>query len=172
MIGPIAPAPACRTDANRMSYPFSLMAGIRIAPTAAVSAVEDPEIPANTMEASTHTMARLPLSQPTQASANSTIFWDSPPSSIRFPANINSGIAMIGQLSSPVNMRCGTRTSGKFPSRIMEIVVPSPRPTAMGVPIRKKNRIPKNNVAIIPGITPFLSFCLCLRLRRPAKTAL
>ncbi len=74
-------------------------------PTAAVSAVDEPEIPAKIIEAITDTMARLPLIKPKQALENSTILREMPPLSINPPASINKGMAMMGHESRAVNMR-------------------------------------------------------------------
>ena len=104
MIGPIAPAAAINAVAKSMSYPFFFMAGIMIEPTAAVSAVDDPDTPAKIIEAMTETMPRLPLTNPKQALENSTILLEIPPLSINSPASINKGIAIIGHESRAVNI--------------------------------------------------------------------
>ena len=53
MTGPMVPAEMIRAVDSSFSYPSASIMGSRIEPTAEVSAMADPEIPANSMEART-----------------------------------------------------------------------------------------------------------------------
>ncbi len=75
-------------------YPDRFMAGISTAPTAAVSAAADPEIPAKNMADTMDTAARPPGSHPVRALAKSMSRWEMPPFSMIVPAYMNSGTAM------------------------------------------------------------------------------
>ena len=147
MIGPIAPAAAIRAVAKSMSYPFLFIAGIMMEPTAAVSAVDDPETPAKIIEAITEIIPRLPLINPKQALEKSTILREIPPLSINSPASINNGIAMIGQESRAVNIRCGTNTMGKVLSARREKLEPIPRANAIGIPSKRRIKMDKNKMS-------------------------
>jgi len=57
------------------------------------------------MLAITVTIPRLPRTKQRLAEANSTIRRDMPPLSIKPPASINNGTAMMGHESRAVNMR-------------------------------------------------------------------
>ena len=141
MIGPMDPAAACKAVAKPMLYFFSLIAGSRIEPIAAVSAVEEPVMPAKTMDARTQTMARLPLIKPMHALANATILFDIPPVSIKFPASMKRGMAMIGQESSAENTRWAHTTIGILGSKITKMNEPTPIANAIGIPIIKNVKI-------------------------------
>jgi hypothetical protein len=138
------------------------MAGSRMDPTAAVSAVEEPEIPAKTIEANTVTMARLPRMNPKQAVEKSTIRRDIPPLSMSAPASINRGIAMIGQESRAVNIRCGTRTRGSEGSAPKAARDPKPRAKAMGIPRMKSTAKVINRISMAFQFRTFRDICMVL----------
>ena len=75
-----------------------------IAPTAAVSAAADPDIPAKNILATMDTAARPPDIHPTRASAKFTILLEIPPESIRAPASIKRGTAIRGKESTALTI--------------------------------------------------------------------
>jgi hypothetical protein len=125
------------------------MAGIMIEPTAAVSAVDEPETPAKIIDAITEIIPKLPLINPKHAPEKSTILREMPPLSINLPASINNGIAMMGQESKAVNIRWGTNTIGKVPSPRREKLEPSPRAKAIGIPSKRRIKMDKNKTSTI-----------------------
>ena len=82
------------------------MAGIISIPTAAVVAGPDPEIAPKNRQASTVALARPPVAGPAKASATFTNRFEIPEYSIRAPARINAGNAMIGKESTEVYATC------------------------------------------------------------------
>ena len=62
-----------------MLYPRSFINGSMIAPTAAVSAVDEPDTPAKIMDAATETIPRLPRMNPNSSEVNATNRRDIPP---------------------------------------------------------------------------------------------
>ena len=94
MITPIDPPAACTAPAKSLSYPDFFIAGMSRAPTAAVSAAAEPEMPAKNMAETTVTAASPPGSQPTKALARSIRRLLMPPFSMISPAYMNSGTAI------------------------------------------------------------------------------
>ena len=77
------------------SYFRRLSSGCMIAEIAATSAEPDPEIAASPVAATTETISRLPMIQPTIALAKSTMRREMPPASMMAPAKTKNGIAMM-----------------------------------------------------------------------------
>ncbi len=79
------------------------MAGIAIAPRAAVSAAADPEMPAKNIEATITAQASPPGTQPTRLSEKSISWREIPPVSMIEPASMKSGMARRSKESTPAN---------------------------------------------------------------------
>jgi hypothetical protein len=77
------------------------LAGMAIAPRAAVSAAAEPEIPAKNMEATMTAQARPPGTQPTRLSEKSISWREIPPVSMIEPASMKSGTASRSKESTP-----------------------------------------------------------------------
>ena len=98
---PMVEEAAVTAAVKSLGYPRSIMAGIRTPPTAAVSAIDEPEMPAKSMLVTTLTAASPPWMWPTMAEAKFTSRSDMPDSFIRLPAKMNRGAASKGKLSAP-----------------------------------------------------------------------
>jgi len=85
-------------------YPFLVIALICIRPVLAISATDDPAIPAKIKLAITFTCPRPPFIHPTILCAKSKILSATPPSSIMIPAKMNNGTATIMKLFIELNM--------------------------------------------------------------------
>ena len=94
MMTPMEPPEAWTAAAKSDSYPDFFIAGIRMAPTAAVSAAAEPDMPAKNIAETTVTAANPPGSHPTKEFAKSMIRRLIPPASMMTPVNINSGTAI------------------------------------------------------------------------------
>ena len=92
------------------------MAGIRIFPIPAVSAWEEPEIPANIMDTRIFAWARPPRTWPTEDLHTSIRRSEMEPSFIRFAARMNSGTASRVKLFSPLNIFVKTTLLGMIGS--------------------------------------------------------
>ncbi len=79
-------------------YPRSSMAGIRILPSAEVSATEEPEIPPKIMEATILTSPSPPRIGFKSCRQKLMILLVMPPVFISSPASINRGMAIISSL--------------------------------------------------------------------------
>ena len=77
------------------------MAGIMTTPIATAVATAAPEIAAKMAQASTVARPSPPLMWPSSVRANRTRSGVSPPSFMRFPASMNSGMASSGNVASP-----------------------------------------------------------------------
>ena len=78
------------------------IAGIRVDPSADVSATADPERPANSIDDRMLTCARPPRMWPMKAWENSTRRRVMPPRFMTSPASIKNGSAISGKLSMPL----------------------------------------------------------------------
>src|SRR5690606_25258333 len=103
MITPMDPAEAATAEAKPPSYLRATIAGIIKPPIAATVAGPDPEIAAKNIQATIVTMLNPPVIQPTNAEANASSLFDTPPLPIRIPASIKNGIASKGNESREVN---------------------------------------------------------------------
>src|SRR3546814_17877132 len=83
---------------------------MRMAPTANVVAMLEPETAAKIRQVSTHVHASPPCMPPTIDLAKATRSCDMPPISIKFPASMKNGIAASVYLSIDVN-KCWPKTS-------------------------------------------------------------
>ena len=105
MMGPMEPAEAVNAHANSLSYPRSIISGIRIAPIIAAAADAEPKIAAMNIQEIIVVNPNPPGIQPKIQFAKRTIFLDSWPRFIISPANINSGIAISVKLFKPEYIR-------------------------------------------------------------------
>ena len=94
--------------AKPVGYPRSRIAGIISAPTAAVLALELPEMLAKNMDETTETMGSPPRSRPT----TSTVRREIPQAFMSSPAKMKSGTAMSAQEFSAAKARCGMISKG------------------------------------------------------------
>jgi hypothetical protein len=78
-----------------IGYPSSFIEGIMIDPMAATVAGAEPEMAPKNAQARKETTARPPGSQPTRERARLTSRLETPPVSIRLPARIKKGTAII-----------------------------------------------------------------------------
>ena len=90
---PITDEQAVMATAKRVSNPSRCIAGMRILPQPAASAVDDPEMPANSMDTITLTWPRPPGSQPVRTRARSIRRSVILPAFIRFAASRKNGTA-------------------------------------------------------------------------------
>ena len=107
MMGPMIEDAAVTAAANRRVYPSFSMAGIRIEPSAEVSATAEPLKPANMMEDRMFTWASPPRRWPTTAFANRTSRAVMSPTFMIWPASMKSGIASSGNWLIPANILWG-----------------------------------------------------------------
>ena len=99
IITPILPAQAINASVNFLLYPFSSIEGTTIEPTAATVAGPEPDTAAKNMHTTTVQIPRPPVILPKNALHTFNSRFDTPPAPISSPANINSGIAIIGKES-------------------------------------------------------------------------
>src|SRR5437762_12559724 len=78
------------------------MPGIRIDPSAAMSATAEPEISAKNIDAPIETCASPPRAQPKSDDANAISLREIPDAFMIAPARMNSGIASSGKLVAPL----------------------------------------------------------------------
>ena len=90
-------SPAQKPD----GYPSFFMAGIKREPTAEVPAMAEPDTVPNSIQASTSTMARPPLTWPTKDCAQATSRLVIPPLAMIFPARIKNGKEIITKMLIP-----------------------------------------------------------------------
>ena len=81
-------------------------------PSAAASATAEPDISENSMLEAVVVMARPARIQPTTRAAKSVSRCEIPDAFMSAPARMNSGIAISGNESVPLNILSGTTTSG------------------------------------------------------------
>ncbi len=98
IIIPMQAEDATNPAANLPEYFCSFMAGIRMLPSAEVSAEDDPLTPPKIMLATTVTAANPPGRKPTRALEKFTIRRVSPPVSMMAPASMKNGMARSTQL--------------------------------------------------------------------------
>lgn len=133
------------------------MLGNIIDPIAAVSAVEDPETPAKIIDAKTVIIPKLPLTKPNISLAKFTILFDIPPLSIKFPANIKNGIAIIGHESNAANILWGMTIKGIRSNNNIVNKELMPNPKTIGMPITKHASMVINKTAI-SNLSPSFTF--------------
>ena len=110
---------------NSFEYPCLVMSGMRIDPSAEVSATDDPVIPPNIIEATTLTSPRPPLKGLQISSAKLMSLFVSPPWFMSSPESMKSGIAMRMNEFSPANTRWGTLIRNEGFS-IRKYIIPAP----------------------------------------------
>ena len=120
-------------------------------PIAATVAGLEPDKAAKKAEAITVMMPNPPGSEPTSDLAKSTNRRDMPPVSMNPPAIMKKGIAMNGNESTAVNIRCATTSGGVGMSPNTRAAMPErPSATPMGtLTTNRKRKIP-NKIASMP----------------------
>ena len=113
-----------------------LMAGMSTVPSAAASATAEPDISAKNMLVTMETWASPPRMKPTSALAKSTSRLEIPEWFMICPARMNSGMATMGKLSAPLNMRRGRSRRELWPLNTCPTRVPMARANPMGIPRR------------------------------------
>ena len=101
------------------------------------------------MDAATLMYPRLPLIYPKSSVVNSTSRLDMPPCIINCPASINKGMAISSHEFNPKNIRWGIIISGISLPKTNATNVPVPIAKAIGIPIRKNNKMLINSSATI-----------------------
>ena len=103
-------------------------------PTAAVLALELPEMLAKNMDETTETMGSPPRSRPT----TSTVLREIPQAFMSSPAKMKSGTAMSAQEFSAAKARCGMISKGIWPSATSAAMPLNPIAKATGTPSRSR----------------------------------
>ncbi len=104
--------------AEALAIPCLRMAGIRMDPTAAISAEAAPVTPEQNIRETMVTMARPPGKLPTTAIENRTNRMDIPAKFIRLTATMNMGMARRTNTSTPENILAGIMVIGTWVSRM------------------------------------------------------
>ena len=144
------PLAAIKAEAKPLSYPAFIMAGIRIAPSAATVAGPEPDTAPQNRETITVAIAKPPGTSPTTSSTNRIILREMPARSITSPASTKKGTANNVNLEIPENIIAGYISKGS-PNNIMVRIVESPRATAIGMLASispKKESIKTNPISI------------------------
>ena len=154
MIGPMAPPAAWSAVAKPAGYPRSFMAGIIMEPTAAVLALELPEMLAKNMDETTDTIGSPPRSRPT----TSTVRREIPQAFMSSPAKMKSGTAISAQELSAAKARWGMSSKGIWPSTMSAAIPLRPIAKATGTPSRSRTASVTSRAAItarhLPGRIP------------------
>jgi len=111
MMGPMQAAVAVMAAPRSSSKPSRFMAGIMIIPMATAVATADPEMAAKIAQAMTVAWPSPPRMCPITSLAKRTRSSVRPPSFIRLPASMNSGIASSGNEVMPPKMVWGRMVS-------------------------------------------------------------
>ena len=122
---------------NFSPYPALIRAGIMMEPMATTVAGEEPEMAAKKMQARMPAMASPPGNQPTRALTKAMSFLAIPPRVMMSPARMKKGMARSINLSRALKSCWVMICKGVLENKMMEIMVVSPRMTAMGTPINK-----------------------------------
>ena len=154
MIGPRAPPAAWSAVAKPLGYPRSFMAGIIMEPTAAVLALELPEMLAKNMDETTDTMGSPPRNRPT----TSTVRREIPQAFMSSPAKMKSGTAISAQELSAANARWGISSKGIWPSAKSAAMPLRPIAKATGTPRRRRTARVTRRAAITVRRPPGPSF--------------
>ena len=134
------------------------IAGIRIEPTATTVAGLEPEIAANSAQATTAPSPSPPGQWPTSEVAKRIMRLATPPWVRKLPARMKNGIAMISNFSMPVNSFSATDSIGTWVkvNRKVSTVRPSEIDTGMPVIIRPASSA-KMMMAFMRGLPSALS---------------
>ena len=138
------------------------MAGIIMEPTAAVLALELPEIPAKNMDDVTETMGRPPRRRPTIAMARLEI----PHAFISSPARMNNGTAISAQESRAAKALCAMTSRGICPFTSKAAAPLKPMPKATGTPRASRRTRLMKTAAIINAPLPPRDFRPAILRRR------
>ena len=163
MMTPMVEDAAVTPTEFSLSYPLSIIAGISIFPTPAVSAWEEPETPAKIMDTRIFACARPPRMFPTSAMQKFTSFRVICPWFIRLAARMKSGTASRTNELRPLNIfmktvRLGTNGSVAIPASEM-----MPMTKAIGTPRKMSST---KNPTISAGVMtrpPSRRGCECRR---------
>ena len=126
IITPIEPAVATKAKVNFFEYPCRIISGMTIVPIAATVAGPEPETAAKNIQTITVTIANPPVIRPNIALQTDTSLEETPPALIKSPANINIGIARIGNESQDVTNCC---------VRVIKVILDVPINVAIAVEI-------------------------------------
>ena len=126
---------------------------MNILPTPEVSAWDEPEMPAKTIDTSTLAWARPPFQWPTRSQMHSISLSVMPPSFIRLAASMNSGTASSVKLFRPLNILVNTTMFGMEGRHAMPVKDTRPSAKAMGVPMATSTTNMTTRIApnIMPG---------------------
>ena len=123
--------------------------------------MEEPEMPAMSMPASSTVQARPPRTQPITEFAKSTMASVMPVRSMTWPASMKKGMAMSEKLSTAVYIFWPMTRLGMLPSCSSQITGGRPRQSSMGAPrMSSAANIPMH----IQRIIRYASFSLLPRL--------
>ncbi len=125
---------ASRATALPGFWPWRRAAGIITVPTAATSAIFEPEMPENSTMLSTITTSSPPRSRPTIRSSSAISRAAMPLASISAPVSRKNGMASRTKLSMPRAICCAKITPGTLPSRQMKISAVSASTKPIGMP--------------------------------------
>jgi hypothetical protein len=124
------------------------MALISTAPSDAMSATDEPEMPPKTTDEATFTCPMPPGNQPTAACAKSNMRSATPPRSISWPTSRNSGTATSRNEFIAENMLSDSTDTGvELNIRIADTLA-MPRPMASGTPRAASARKTSNRVML------------------------
>ena len=101
IVSPITADAASSATASFSSYPDSRIAGTMIEPTAATSALFEPEMPENTAIAAIITTLNPPCTRPNAMSRKAISRRDMPFTPMTRPARTKNGIASRTKLATP-----------------------------------------------------------------------
>jgi hypothetical protein len=107
MIIPIVEEATVMPVEKPTGYPFSIIDGMRMLPSAEVSATEEPEMPPKIILATTFTSPRPPPKGFTRSIEKLISLFESPPLFIISPASMKSGIAIMMKLFVPDHILWG-----------------------------------------------------------------
>ena len=133
-----------------LEYPSFSISGPKILPMAEADAMAEPATEPINMADITLISAKPPGKKPTNALANATSLWATPPLFINSPDNIKNGIANKAKLSIPVAMRweivVNAGKKGTLTKRVNsdDIIILQ----ATGVPIDSSNKKLNNSMTI------------------------
>jgi len=153
MIGPMHELAAVTAALYAAPYPSSFIAGIKMDPTAAVSATAAPVMPAKNTLTPMFTSASAPGILPNKTIQKSTNFLEIPDLPINSPAKMKNGTARRGNESSPTNMYWGIAFNGIMPCAMIVTNDDIPITNAIGTPNSSVIKKVNPNVAIITYIS-------------------
>ena len=137
---PMVPDAPMTPKANDRGYPFSIIAGSRIVPIASAVATDDPQIAANSVQATTVTSPSEPRTPPSHAADTSTSAFATPPWRMNAAAITNSGSDISAGEFSWSMITCARPIIGS-PETAYRTAVHAPSTRKIGIPADSR---PKN----------------------------